>query len=544
MLYRFGRYELDEEAGELRCDGEPLALQPKPFALLRTLLRERDRVVPHDELLAELWPDAVVAPGSLTKAVSLARRAVGDTGRGERIRSLAKRGYRFVGDVAVAAPRAASVDAPTPGADGPRPSARSRVARPLVGRDEALARLVAAFERAGARRGGVALVTGAPGIGKTRLVEAFTDELRARGAAVAIGRARDGVGVPAFWLWAQVLRRLLDDPHARADVLALAGRAGELAALVPELAAPEGGERRARASTAPDSAEDHARFLLFDAVARALRRASERRPLAIVLEDLQWAGLASLRLLEHVAFEIADASILVIATVRDEHRAPDAPVDRTLALLRTQHAFEPVALRALSRGEVAALLEHELGGAVPVDVVSEIFARTEGVPLFVGEAARALDARREGDERDAAALARRALAVGSPAAPRVEWIDRAFEALDAATRESLAVAATIGREFAIPLLASACDRAPRDLLLSLERAERAGVVSAPVDPAEPWRFAHALFQEAAVRPLGRAERASLHVRVADHLEASLGDEAERAAAELAHHHHEGLVVGD
>lgn len=550
MLYRFGRYELDEEAGELRCDGEPLALQPKPFELLRALLRKRDRVVSQDELLAELWPDAIVAPGSLTKAVSLARRAVGDSGRGERIRSLAKRGYRFIGDVEVTAARSAErpVEQEPEASQAPdtstssSASAHDRPPRPLLGREDVFARLAQAFERTTSRRGGVALVTGTPGIGKTHLVESFSDDLRERGALVAIGRARDGEGVPAFWLWAQVLRRLLDDDGARSDVLALAGRAGELAALVPELDAPRAADAVSRASDPADGDAVNARFLLFDAVARALRRASERRPLAIVLEDLQWAGLPSLRLLEHLAFEIGDAAILVIATVRDEQRDPDAPVERTLALLRTQHGSESIALRPLSRGEVAKLLEQRLGSPVPVDVVSELFARTEGVPLFVIEAARALDAPR--DERDVDALARRALAVGAPAAPRVEWIDRALAALDAETREQLAVAATIGREFAIPLLASACEREPRELLVALERAERAGVVTAPASPAEPWRFAHALFREAALRSLGRAERASLHVRIADRLEALLGDEAIRAASELAHHHHEGLVVGD
>src|SRR5690606_11478826 len=99
MIFRFGRYELDEEAGELRRDGRPVEVQPKPFALLALLLRERARVVSNDELFEALWPGVAVTPSSLTRAVSLARKAIGDTHRGETLRSVARRGYRFTGEV-------------------------------------------------------------------------------------------------------------------------------------------------------------------------------------------------------------------------------------------------------------------------------------------------------------------------------------------------------------------------------------------------------------------------------------------------------------
>src|SRR5690606_22102055 len=110
MRFRFGAFELNEEAGELRRDGVPVPLQPKPFELLRLLLRERNRVVSTEELFDARWPGVAVTPSSLTRAVSLARRAIGDTHRGEILRSVARRGYRFVGDVVAlevgAAPRA------------------------------------------------------------------------------------------------------------------------------------------------------------------------------------------------------------------------------------------------------------------------------------------------------------------------------------------------------------------------------------------------------------------------------------------------------
>jgi DNA-binding winged helix-turn-helix (wHTH) protein len=120
MIYRFGAYELDEDAGELRHRGESVPIQPKPFELLRILLRERDRIVAADELFDALWPGLAVTPGSLTRAVSVARRAIGDGHRGELLRSVARRGYRFTGDVVVAP--APGLRAGEPGA-APRPAA-------------------------------------------------------------------------------------------------------------------------------------------------------------------------------------------------------------------------------------------------------------------------------------------------------------------------------------------------------------------------------------------------------------------------------------
>ena len=122
MIYRFGAFELDEAKGELRRDGRAVAIQPKPLALLALLLRERERVVGSDEILATLWPDTVVTPGSLNRAVSHARRAIGDTHRGRFIRSVSRRGYRFSGDVVVV---------------GPAAPAAAPAGSPFVGREDA-----------------------------------------------------------------------------------------------------------------------------------------------------------------------------------------------------------------------------------------------------------------------------------------------------------------------------------------------------------------------------------------------------------------------
>jgi DNA-binding winged helix-turn-helix (wHTH) protein/tetratricopeptide (TPR) repeat protein len=522
MIFRFGAYELDEQVGELRHRGRPVAIQPKPFELLRILLHARDRVVPSEELFEALWPGVAVTPSSLTRAVSVARRAIGDTHRGGHLRSVARRGYRFVGDVVeIGAPPRAAAGAAAPEAAAPDE---------LVGREAELARLHEAFGEALAGRGGVIVVSGPPGIGKSRLSERFAAECAARGARVLVGRGREGEGVPALWLWVQVLRKLLADDREGEARRALAGAVPELADLLPDLAPASAPAPLAEASP------EQGRFLLFDAVARALEVAAGRRPLVVVLEDLQWAGPASIRLFEHVGLEVADAPLLVVATVRDG--AGGEALAASLARVRRQRRGGEIALRGLSRGAVAAYLAGALGAAAPPDLTSELYARTEGVPLFLREAVRLLAER--GELRHPERVRRWAVTLPDHV---LDLIRRPLAQLSAECAELLAAAAVLGREFSLALAAAVAELPRARVLDLLDEAAGAGVVEAlPEDPAT-WGFSHALFQEAVYAGLGAGRRVRLHARAAAALEAQCGGD-ERAIAELAHHHLQGIALGD
>lgn len=536
MIYRFGspgsgpragyQYELDDEAGELRRDGVAVVVQPKPLALLALLVRERHRVVRLDELFDALWPGVAVTPSSLTRAVSMARRAIGDTHRGAALRSVARRGYRFVGDVIEigAAPPGGTAGAAAAPRDGARPA--------FVGRDDALERLRKPWREAIEGRGGLVLVEGPAGIGKTRLAEVFAAEAEAAGGLALVGRSRDGEGVPAFWLWAQLLRRL-DAQEAGAGALTeLAAAPAELSTLLfPGAPLPAETEHA-------DLAPEQRRFLLFDAVVRTLARAARRRPLLLILEDLQWAGTPSLRLLEHLAFEIGDLPVLALATVREEPRDPAHPLDRMLPRLRQQPHCEHVALRGFSRREVAALLEHAIGRPPPPDLSSELFARTEGVPLFVREAIRLLDER--GELRHPERVRRWGVTLPARA---LDLIRRPLEKLSPACAALIGAAAVLGRDFQGVQAAAVADTEREDALDLLDEAAGAGVLE-PAETPGTWRFTHALFQEAALQGLPAGTRARLHLRAATELERRHRDDPERVVAELAHHHHEALAVGD
>ncbi len=526
VVFRFGDFELDEEAGELRRGGAVVAVQPKPFALLALLLRERARVVTTDELFEALWPGVAVTPGSLNRAVSHARRAIDDANQGELIKSFPRRGYRFCGD-AVELDRAARADT----AQGAAGAVRGGL--PFVGREDALAILRGALEQALAGRESLALVSGIAGVGKSRLVEVFTREVARRGPLVLVGRCREGEGVPALWPWVQVVRGLLAEPAVAADLRERMIATGELAALVPELdgSAPE----RKTAGLSPEQR----RFQFFEAIEHALQRASRRRPLVVVLEDLHWAGAPSLRVLEHLAFETEPDPILIVATVREESRERGDPLNRTLSILRRQDRTAQVVLRGLTRGQVAGILEQKLGRAAPPDLTSELFARTEGVPLYLREAIRLLEER--GDLEHPERLARTGITLPVRS---FDLIRRALDGLSEPCHELVAAAAVIGREFGLPFV-SAVAEIPRDEALDLlDEAARAGVVESVPEAPATWRFSHALYREAAYEALPPGLRVRLHYRTAERLERQHADHPDRVVAELAFHRHQSLALGE
>lgn len=519
MIYRFGAFELDEEAGELRRSGEPVRIQPKPLALLTLLVRESGRVVSQGELFEALWPGTAVTPSSLTRAVSHARRAIGDTHKGERIRSVPRRGYRFGGDVAVASGAPVRISEPGPARRG----AASGLASVFVGREDAFAVMHEVWSQVGEGRGAVVLVSGPAGIGKTRLVEVFGDRIGALGPPVIFGACRDGEGVPAFWLWAQVLRRL--------SSLGWLSPEPSWEALLSGAGAPEDESSRDL------SAEQ--RFHFFDSVSRALKKMVVERPLVLVLEDLQWAGSPSLRMLEHLAFELRETRLMIIGTVRSEIRERGHPIHRTLSILRKHPSCSNIDLGGLSRAEVGSMLTDVIGRPPPAELTSELFASTEGVPLFLREAVRLLAER--GDLERPERIRRRGVTLPRHA---VDLIRRALDALSDPCSELVAAGSVLGREFTLSYVAAVARLDRGDALDLLDDAVAAGVLEEAPGAAASYRFTHALFQEAAYEALQAGSRARLHMRAAERLEIQYAEDPSLVIAELAHHHHQAIAIGD
>src|SRR5262245_32903329 len=189
MVFGFDDCELDTDRFELRRGGEPVAVEPQVFEVLRYLVEHRDRLVTKNDLLDNVWGDRFVSESALTSRIKDARRAVGDDGTHQRvIRTVHGRGYRFVATVK----HGGDDDASQPSVRGPAASpfaassllAEAELARdagdrldwPMVGRAAAL-RILA--DTVGDESSAGVLITGGAGVGKTRLSEELVGHLEA-----------------------------------------------------------------------------------------------------------------------------------------------------------------------------------------------------------------------------------------------------------------------------------------------------------------------------------------------------------------------------
>jgi len=399
---------------------------------------------------------------------------------------------------------------------------------PLVGRRAELAALEATIGRLGHAEGGILLVSGEPGIGKTRLAQEAAARAEVRGCAVAWGRCHEGEGAPPFWPWIQVVRTLLRHPESDTVRAALAPDAAEVAQVVPEVRDLVGGEL----GVPPPADPTAARFRFFEAVTGFLERLSRRLSLAIVIDDLHWADPPSLELTAHLGDRVPGMNALLVITYRDVDPAPDGPLTEVLARIARQPRRVDLALSGLTEDEVAQFIAHEAGSEPTAGVVAAVWARAAGNPFFVGELTRLLVA--EGSLTETAA---RSATV--PWAVR-QVIVRRLIRLPAATRQLLAVAAVVGEEFDISVAAAAAGLELDRALDVADVAVAAGVITE--EPTQPgcFQFSHALVQETVYGETTGMRRARLHGQVADALERVVGEDA--AATEIAHHLYAAVAV--
>ncbi|SCE65651.1 ATP-binding protein [Micromonospora saelicesensis] len=373
----------------------------------------------------------------------------------------------------------------------------------IIGRDHPAGLLRAELDRATTSHGGLALVTGEPGIGKTTLVTSAAREARQRGALVLGAACWDSDSAPGYWPWLQVLRAL----RRSADDWAVARQSAEpaLAALLGQSGA--GGEQAGRlvswagVDPGPDAADQEA-FALYDAVTAALVAVSQHRPVVVVLDDLHWADPASLRLLSFAAQHTWFERLLLIGTYRDaEVESGEHPLRPLLMPLVAKATT--ITLTGFTRDEVAALMTRTAGREPESSLVDEVHRRTGGNPFFVEQTARLWHA----DD-----------AVGTIAPGVREAVRRRLAQLPAAVVEALTVAAVLGREFHRQVLA-ACAAAPAaqvDRLL--DRAVTARLVVAR--GGGRFAFAHDLVRETLYDGLTDDDRRARHgavVRAVDDL---------------------------
>jgi DNA-binding CsgD family transcriptional regulator len=336
-----------------------------------------------------------------------------------------------------------------------------------------------------AGRGGLVLIAGEAGIGKTALVDWFAAEAAAAGVQVLAGYGINLAQTPPYGPWRDALAGLMltdgssvDNPLISADAVA--------------------------------SQSD-----LFDRVRADLARAGAHQPLAIVLEDLHWSDPASLELLHAVARDVRLLPLLLIATYRDDEVSPREPLFALLPRLAREPAVERLALRALDDEATRALIRqrYDLAASDEARLVTYLLLRAEGNPLFVTELLRTLETER------LLALASGGWYLGelshTPVPPLVrQIIEERLARLPEETQSLLEIAAAIGQEAPLDTwnVASAASR--DDLLTAAERAVGAHLVRGSSLPAH-LTFTHALVRDAVYGRQPLLARQMRHRRIAE-----------------------------
>jgi DNA-binding SARP family transcriptional activator len=391
----------------------------------------------------------------------------------------------------------------------------------FVGRERELAELLAGLEDSLAGRGRLFLISGEPGIGKSRLADELANQAVRRGAQLLAGRSWEAGGAPAFWPWVQALRTLVRERDPERLRSELGARAPDLAQLLPELrellpGLPE--------PLSPDS--EGARFRLFDAVASLLRAAAETQPLLLVLDDLHAADEPSLLLLQFVTRELASSRLLVVGAYRDVDPTLADPLAAALTELAREPVTRSVVLGGLAEGDVARFIEETTERAPTAALVEAVFGESEGNPLFVGEIVRLLEAEGRLNEPS--------LELAIPRSAK-DVIGRRLRRLSDACNRMLLRASVLGREFDLDALARVSGLDHESLLELLDQALSERVVSDVPGASARKRFAHVLVRDTLYDGLKPTLRTELHRQVVEALEKLYGEEPGPHLAELAHH---------
>jgi predicted ATPase/class 3 adenylate cyclase/tetratricopeptide (TPR) repeat protein len=405
----------------------------------------------------------------------------------------------------------------------------------LSGRTDELTGLLDAWKQSADGKRKVVLISGEPGVGKTRLAtEAARAALHA-GALVIGGRCDEELVVP-YQPFAEALRfqsELDDVPSAWLGPLA-----GEMTRIVPELGARISG-RAAPENSDPESE----RARLFEAVTGWLRTTAASVPVFLVLDDLHWADRPTLLLLRHLINETPHDSLFIVGTYRSTDLDRSHPLATMLADLRRNDSVSRLALDGLTADGVAELLErsagHDLDDAGNA-LARAVHAETAGNPFFVGEIVRHLVESGALFVRDGRWTSDLTLEnVGLPEGVR-EVVGRRLSRLDDETQRLLSNAAVIGQEFGLPVLAAVAG-IDEDRVVDLLDAVRSTSLVNEVG-LDRYRFAHALVRATLLEELTTTRRVRTHRKVAETIEARHAHDLDAVVGELAFHYGEAAAA--
>jgi len=380
----------------------------------------------------------------------------------------------------------------------------------MVGRERELAEVGGLWRRALAGAGQALLVSGEPGIGKTRLVRELSALAEVSGAVVLRGECYAEGGSPNAPI-AQIVEA--------AYTAGLLGAASGIALPEPLLAdllslAPELAEGSAARPPLPDARAQQQRQ--FEAIAGFLHRLTATRPALVVLEDAHWADSSTLSALRHIARRAQNARLLIVVTYRETELDQACCLPDFLHDLQRERLATRVKLNRLSRDQVRSLLAVMFGLAEPeinAELLDGLYRETEGNPFFLEEVCKALVEDGQIYFDDGAWQRAKAQALQIPQSVRIT-IQVRLGKLPEPAQEVLRLAAVLGRDFDFDTLQTAAGVAEPALIEALESATRAQIVNELRNGhGLQFTFAHALIPSTLRESMSGPRLRLLHRRV-------------------------------
>ena len=525
---------------------QALKLRPKAFAVIEYLARHSGQLVTKEELLNAVWPDTFVGEAVLKVVIRQIREVLGDDPALPRfIETAHRRGYRFIGQIVERDQSPEMKDDAI--ALTPVPGSRLRHSdfpQTIVGRDDALSRMLRWTERILRGERQTVFVTGEAGIGKTAVVDAFANSMRSQVVRIARAQCLEQYGTSEAYL--PVLDAIGDLSREQPEVMdVLRARAPLWLLQLPSLVNPSERERLSR------ELYGATRERMMREMAETLEVLAAEIPLLLILEDLHWSDYSTLDLISYVSRQRQPAKLMLLGTYRTvELIVTGHPLQAVKRELLAKQQCEELPLDYLTEKAIARYLSLKFpANQFPPELAGLIHKRTEGNPLFmvnvvdylVGAGLIAED--KEGWELS---VAIDHVEVGVPESVK-HMIEKHIDKLEPNARRTLEVASVAGAEFSTLALVAGLqeDR----LTIETQCEELAGQGQFIRDcgaqalengeAVSRYAFIHALYQNVLYEGLFPSRRVQLHRRIGEYIQNLHGDRSREVAAELAMHFERG-----
>lgn len=414
----------------------------------------------------------------------------------------------------------------------------------LVGRASEFDQLRRHWEQAGQSRGHLVLLSGEPGVGKTRLAQELLDHARQAGATLLRGGCYEYEATTPYLPFIEAFRQWVRITSADALRTALGATATEIAKLAPEIETKLG----PLPQNAPLSPNEE-RLRLFDNVARFLQTLAASRGLLLFVDDLHWADQGTLSLLHYLLRNLRGDRVLVLGAYRELELDRVHPLARALVDWTRERLATRISLARLSHAGTSALLATLFGQqTVSPEFAAALHRETEGNPFFIEEVVKSLIEQGEIYRSDGEWNRKEAHELTLPQSVK-EAIGHRLDRLSEPAVDALRTAAALGKTFSFRELAAVATASEDELLDVLDEAERAQLIRAHRDEPQvadasddSFAFTHDKIREVLYEEMNPIRRRRLHQRIGEALErfydasgATVPAAANEHAADLAYH---------